>query len=177
MFKTDKSYFYLIRADGAAAAPFPVQQDGEPVQLPRRFLDSIAMTIDGLGWRRYEDAVAANFAAVAANSVVSTAVPAATLRFVVAANVQVNDPLVAHTVWIEHRVSASSIDVAVSRPLLVPAAGAGNAVPRVGMERVLVMSPGDALIGRCTPDAGAGIQLILRLRSIDLPIGEYIPAL
>ncbi len=177
MFKTDKDYFFLIRADGAATAPFPLQQDGEPIELPRRFLDSIALSVDALGWRRYESATASNFAAVAANVVVSTAVPAHTLRFIVSANVQVNDPLVAHTVWIEHRVAASGIDVAVSRPLLVPFAGAGNAVPRVGMERPVVLSPGDALLGRCSPDSGAGIQLIVRYRSVDLPIGEYIPSL
>jgi len=131
----------------------------------------IVPSIDTFGWEALEDPTVVRTIGVAVNSIASAVVPADVLRLVLAASVQTNDTVQAFTMWIEHVDAETNLATSVMRPVDVPISAI---TIRVGLERLVVMRPGDSLRGRSSPATGVGLDLRLTVRSIDLPIGEYV---
>ncbi len=135
---------------------------------------NIVPTIDTFGWEELEDPTVLRTIGVAVNTIASAVVPADVLRVVLGASVQTNDTVQAFTMWIEHVDAETALAVSVMRPADLPISAV---TIRVGLPRVVIMRPGDFLRGRSSPATGVGLDLRLTVRSVDLPIGEYIRGL
>ena len=74
------------------------------------------------------------------------------------------------------QVRSAGIDISISLPGRVePAVVPGSTPIRFGLERNVLLLPGDRLIGVSLPAPAVGSALIIRFTFIDLDIGEYIP--
>lgn len=145
----------------------------EKTTLPAEILGEIRPTLDAFGWEKYGDAVNANFSIVNSALISSSVVPENTFRLITEASIHANSAL-AFTFWIELVHSTpTALRIGLTRPFLMPAASAN--VP-VALERPILLGPGDSLRGNSLPTTGVGEILVLRTRSIDLTIGEYMPA-
>ena len=144
--------------------------------LPGEILGEIRPTLDTFGWERLPEAQTTTFTgSAAADNVITSVVPQDVVRVILAASMQSTDATQALTEWIEIRsVLGGSLDIGISRPVLV---GIGDNGTRVPLERIIYMNPGDRLVGRSSPAPAVATALQIRWLFIDLPVGEYIPAL
>jgi len=146
----------------------------EKTTLPGTVSGEIQPVIDAFGWDRYSESVNTSTSVTNVSVVNSPVVPEGFLRVVFEASVNTGNDVLAFTLWMELVHSTpSALRIGLIRPFLLPA---GNANVRIGLERPLILGPGDNLSGLSNPATGAGLLLTLRQRSVDLPIGEYIPA-
>jgi len=133
----------------------------------------ITPMLDALGWDRMRDADSFTVTSGAnVNTISAVAVPADTVRLVLAASVQTDNNLLAFNLWLDHFFATNSTSVGLMRPVALPISAVAI---RVGVNRPFLMAEGDILRGRSSPASGATFDLILRAIFIDLPIGEYIP--
>ncbi len=139
---------------------------------PTGFDDDVRTILDAFGWERLNETIGQRVqSAPNANFVIGSTVPDDVLRLVLEASVEHNDPVAAHTLWLEHRHLASGRNISIQQPVLTP----GGAVDIVaGLMRSVVMRPGDTLTGRSAPATGAGNNLIINQEFVELPIGEYV---
>ena len=147
--------------------------------LPGEIAGTIGPTVNVFGWSRLElggpQSVNAQ-GADATNFVQLTAVPDGVQRLVLRASLETNDPLQTATLSIQ--VRSGGIDIAVSIPGRVePSVVPGSTPIRIGLERNLLLLPGEQLIGVSLPAPAVGSALILRYNFIDLDVGEYIPSI
>ncbi len=127
--------------------------------------------LDVFGWERIEEVTTSIASAAAVNSVTLLAVPEGFLRLVLNASVETNDTVQAFTFWMDVLDAGSGGVTGVTRPVAIPISAVAI---RSGLERPLIMQPGDTLRARCSPATGVGLLLIARQRFVNLPIGEYI---
>ncbi len=148
----------------------------EETDTPRVLSEIAQPTLDTFGWDRYSpngvpDDINAQ-GTLAADSVLLAAVPAGIMRFVIFASCSHNDPVVGGLeLSMQVRVQGA-LDIGISRPIQVLA----NPT-RTGLERSILMQPGEVLLCRSNPAPAAGTRLFVRYRFVDLPFGEYIPPL
>ena len=147
----------------------------EKTTAPGALLPDIQLMSDVFGWDRLNETTArATTSGANVNTIASPAVPADVMRFVLEANVETSNPLLAFTMWMDHLSAQENVNVGVMRPIDIPISAI---TIRCAMTRPLLMRPGDVLQGRCTPATGVGESLVIRQRFVDLPIGEYIRSL
>lgn len=144
----------------------------EKTVAPDALSPVVGPTMDLFGWERIPEAIAIANTGTNISTQLSSAVPPETTRLVLSCSVETSNNVLALWLWMEHRVTLSGIDVGFMNPLLT-AAGTGGTM-RVGANRPLLMAPGDRLIARSSAAVGAAETLSIRLRFVDLPIGEYI---
>jgi len=149
----------------------------EKTTLPGQILGEVRPTLDTFGWDRYGEAVASRFTGTNSSTATSTVVPEGICRLVTNASVHVDNGALAFTLWLEvqeaQRGGLGAFGIGIVQPVLNAAAG----IPfiKMGITRPLLLGPGDAISGHCQPASGAGQLVVLSVRAIDLPIGEYVP--
>ncbi len=150
----------------------------EPTDSPDRLSPLVQPSMDLFGWERLPQQEATTFlGALAADSVETLQVPDGIFRLVVNASLTHDDPLIGGTLWFEHRVDRGGA-LAVGLYQGVPAALLlGGITIKCGLGRMLLMSPGDRLIGRSFPAPGAAEQISMIVSSVDISEGEYVAAL
>jgi len=127
--------------------------------------------LDVFGWERIEEATTSIASATATDRATLVAVPEGFLRLVLDASAETDDTVQAFTLWMDVLDGDSGGVTGLMRPVDVPISGTSI---RAGLEKTLIMKPGDTLRARCSPDTGVGLVIIARQRFVDLPIGEYI---
>jgi len=145
--------------------------------LPGEILGEVRPTIDTFGWDRLSPAPAGEGAGptaenaqggLASNSVLLSAAPANVMRYVIFLSGSHDDP-VAGGLELSFQLRTAGIDIGIA-PSRVTAA---NPV-RMGLERNIVLVPGQQLLLRSVPTPAIGTRLFLRMRFVDLDFGEYI---
>jgi len=141
--------------------------------LPGQVIGDVSPTMDLFGWDRIREAVVENaLGAGGANIALAAVVPEDRIQVVFEASVRSSDAANAQDLWVAHRsISRTSIDVAVS-PTFRQDVGFNGSHASTG--RIILLSPGERLIGRSNPAPAGGNDLTLSLRSLNLPFGEYI---
>jgi hypothetical protein len=152
----------------------------ELTDAPQVLSELLRPTIDVFGWDRYSKKFSALVVGgVTIDRAISIPVPDGEVHLITAASVESDEaPAVAATMWIEHRainpaVGAGVVDSAVGRPFL-KAAGLAIAV---GLERPILLIPGESVIGRIDPAPAATFRINVSLQGIILDVGEYVPPL
>jgi len=151
----------------------------EETDSPRVLSEIAQPSVDVFGWQRYSpdpipgrpDDINAQ-GTLAADSVLLAAVPADIMRYVIFASMSHSDP-VAGGLELSMQVRVEgALDIGIGRPIQVLA----NPT-RCGIERSILMQPGEVLLARSNPAPAVGTRLFIRYRFVDLPFGEYIPPL
>jgi len=145
--------------------------------LPGEILGEIRPTLDTYGWDRLRPGPAGEGAGptaenaqgvLATDSVLLSAVPAGIMRYVIFLSGSHDDP-VAGGLELSFQLRTGTIDVGIA-PSRVTAA---NPV-RMGLDRHLLLEPGQVLLMRSVPAPAVGERLFLRMRFVDIDFGEYI---
>jgi len=145
--------------------------------LPGAILGEIRPGIDTFGWDRLAPESAGEGVGptnenaqsnLATDSVVLSAVPTGVMRYVIRASCSHNDP-VAGGLELSMQVRSGGLDVAItqSRPI------AANPC-RNGLDRNILLAPGEILLARSTPAPAAGTRIFIRYQFVDIDFGEYI---
>jgi len=146
----------------------------DKTNTPDKLDSTIVQTVEALGWQRLVEAEGSAVSGVAVSSIGSIAVPEGFLRLILAAGLETSDVLGPFQFWFDHTTVRGSTQAAsLQRPYVVPVGSAGV---RVGLQRPVVLAAGDTLVGKTSPAVGVGESLIMRMRSVDIPEGEYVPS-
>jgi len=140
--------------------------------LPGEILGEIRPILDTFGWDRLHEAssFASPFTAAPGNIVTGPVTPDDVIRVYLTAAVRHTDTGVSKFLWIEKSLPGNLTFVGVTPPTLaIP-----PQVPQA-LGRVIVLEPAARLRGRTDVNLVAG-AIALDLNFIDLPFGEYIPA-
>ncbi len=172
MYPTSRDYSWLIDRDGAPASPLPLLQDAKDFSLPREIAELITPVFDAYGWERHVDARAFIFNGVNVDFVQSSAVPAGRLRCIFDISVSISTLAAPIIVSLDHQVTASAVFVGIMAPMTLPIGAGGQ---RFSPGRTIVLAPFDTLVFRTSALVGVGVTLEMRFRSVDIPIGEYVP--
>jgi hypothetical protein len=145
----------------------------EKTSMPGTVDDTIRTTIEAFGWERLNESEGlVTSGAGPRDNTITPVVPAEVLRLVIAASVEMDDPLGPFTLFLEHEWN-SLTRTGVCPPFTTVVNGSGV---RVGLTRPIVMRPNDRFRGSCIPAIAIGANLIVRQIVIDIPIiGEYVP--
>ncbi len=144
----------------------------EVTTVPERVIADVQPTIDLFGWERLEnDVQSASSFGVNVTTTSTPPVPVGILRLILDASIETTNDVVGFTLWIEVE-QPNELPIGIMRPFDTPIS-AGITI-RGGIEKTLILGPGDIMNGRCAPVSGVGSDLVLRTRFIDLPIGEYV---
>ncbi len=145
----------------------------EKTIAPDLLLPQVRPTIDVFGWERLPEATVENRVGTAATSTVtSTLVPDDVVRVILEAQVVNSDAAIAINLWLRHRaVIGGGFEIGVS-PVFEQQIGFQGAPASI--DRIIVLQQGERLVGVSSPAPGAGEELTLTFRFIDLPVGEYI---
>jgi len=147
----------------------------EKTTLPGTINDQIRLTIDAFGWERYVEMETRAFSGVNVASISDTQVPEGFMRYIASAGLETSNNVLALHFWFENTIVRGGAQTAgLSRPFEM---AIGTAGMRFGLDRPVLLAPGDQFTGRSVPATGVGETLILRMRAIDLPIGEYFKSL
>lgn len=145
--------------------------------LPGEISGTIGPVVDVFGWSRLERGgpVSVNAqGADATNFVQLVAVPDGIQRLVLRASIETNDA--ASTMTLSMQIRSAGIDISVSPPGRVePGVVPGSTPIRFGLERNILLLPGEQLIGVSNPAPAVGSALIIRYNFVDIDVGEYIP--
>lgn len=144
--------------------------------LPGEILGEIRPTLDTFGWERLSGEVQTSTDSASATSTVSgPTTPEGVLRYVIYAHIEQQEAAGTDlTCWIDMAVIVPAFRIAINQPTLIPG-GAGPARTALGLERPIVLRPGERLNGRSNPATGVGVSLQIKMVFVDLPFGEYIP--
>ena len=147
--------------------------------LPGEIAGEIRPTVDTFGWDRLNPQSSgaglgpqteAAQGPLAGDSVLLTAVPQGVMRYVIYASMSHDDPL---TLVLSMQIRISGLDIGVFQE----AAPASVSPFRIGLNRPILLAPGEQLLCRSSPAPAAGQRLFVRYKFVDLDPGEYIPAL
>lgn len=146
--------------------------------LPGEILGEIRPTVDTFGWDRLnpqssgpgEGPQSESVLGPLANALVSmSVVPEGTMRYVISASMSTNDPgLVA---MMRFEILSDGISMGVQEPFFIN--GNGFNV-RIGLNRHLLMEPGDVFRMVSEPAPGGAFRNTVRMRFVDIDFGEYI---
>lgn len=147
----------------------------EKTTLPGEVLGEVRPTIDTFGWDRLTVSGLSNIETVtgtlASDTVVLEVVPDRVFRYVIYASCSHNDPA---GLALNFQVRGSGRDIGLDNQI------ATAVIPqpmRFGLQRSILLVPGEQLICRSSPAPAAGTSLFLRYKFVDLDAGEYIPSL
>jgi len=144
----------------------------ERTTAPGEVSGLILPTIDALGWERFEnDVQSASSFGVNVTETTTPPVPEGILRLILDASIETTNDVIGFTLWIEVE-QPNELPIGIMRPFDTPISP--GITIRGGIEKTLILSPGDVMNGRAAPQTGVGSDLVLRTRFIDLPIGEYV---
>ena len=143
----------------------------EETEAPQILSETLRPTIDVFGWDRLPGVTVESRLLSNSNAVQSSTVPADVLRLVLEASVETNDTVQAFTYWVEHIDGDFAITTGLMRPIAIPISAVSI---RAGIERIVVLRPGDRIQGRCSPATGVGLNIRINTRWVELPIGEYV---
>ncbi len=144
--------------------------------LPGEIAGTIGPTVDVFGWERFAPALVGDgpqsqaFTGVdATDSVLTSVVPDGVMRLVMRASMSHDDPVGTGLVM-SMQVRSQGIDIAISDGIF-----AMFALPlRQGLDRMVLLAPGDRLLCRSNPAPAALTSLFIRWHFVDVPFGEYI---
>lgn len=147
----------------------------EKTVAPDVLLTGVQPKIDVFGWERLSGLGPASIetvtGALITDVVVLSVVPEGVARFVIYASCSHNDP---GGLALSFQVRGSGVDIAIN-------ADGFSAMPvqpmRVGLERNILLQPGEQLICRSNQAPAAGTSLFIRMKFVDLDPGEYLPPL
>jgi len=154
----------------------------ERTTLPAEILGEIRPGVDTFGWDRLSpegsgegigptDANAQG--ALAADQILLPAVPEGIMRYVIMASMSHDDPVAGGLTMSMQVRRSGPIDIAVDRAVLT-----ADPLPiRHGLNRHLLLEPGQILLARSFPAPAAGTKIFIRYRFVDIDAGEYIQAL
>jgi len=153
-----------------------VLQITEETESPSVLSEIVRPTMDVFGWERLAGLVGSpqtitTTGGAATDVVIQLAVPEGVMRFVFFSDVAHDDP-VAGGLLLSMQIRIGGIDIGLDKPfqsLALPA--------RVGLERPILMQPGQQLLARSVPAPAAATSMFLRYRFVDLDPGEYLPPL
>ncbi len=150
-----------------------VMEITQPTDVPDRVSPLVQPTLDLFGWERRIDQAAntTTTGADAADVVIAAAVPEGIVRYVLYLSASHDDP-VAGGLLLSLQVRSNAVDFGLQVPFQCLATPA-----RMGLERPILLEPGQQLLCRSNPAPAALTSMFLRFRFIDLPIGEYMPPL
>jgi len=149
--------------------------------LPGEILGEIRPTVDTFGWDRLNpqssgpgegpQSLNAN-GALAAASASFAAVPEGVMRYIISASWSTDDP--ALVAFLLAEIVKDGITIAVQEPFFINANGANV---RIGLQRHILLEPGDVLQMRSSVAPAAAQRNNIRARFVDIDFGEYIPAI
>ncbi|MEE8608028.1 MAG: hypothetical protein V3S55_10495 [Nitrospiraceae bacterium] len=149
----------------------------EKTTLPGEILGEIRPTVDSFGWDRLNpqssgEGVGPQSVTIFGSTALAQMVPVpeGVMRYIIYASHNVNDALFVGLLFFE--VVSDGIAAAVQAPFRFNL-DAQN-VP-VGLERHLLLAPGDVLRGVSSVAVAGGSRNELRARFVDIDFGEYIP--
>ncbi len=150
-------------------------------QLPAEILGEIRPTIDTFGWDRLNPESSGvgvgpfsqNANGALANTTASfAAVPAGIMRYVIACSMQTDDA--ALVAFLRFEIVKDAISVGIQEPFLINGNGANV---RIGLNRHILLEPGDVLQMVSSVAPAAGQRNSIRARFVDIDFGEYIRAI
>jgi len=152
--------------------------------LPGEILGEIRPTVDVFGWDRRNPqssgpgagpVVLAITGLPVSDILVSPAVPEGVMRYIIYASMSHNDS--AGLVLSMQVRTPGNVDVAIN----APPGGSNFTIPeqpyRVGLERSILLEPGESLMVRSIPPPAIGLTLFLTQKFVDIDPGEYMPPL
>ncbi len=146
----------------------------EETDTPRVLSEIAQPTIDTFGWDRLApDGIPDDINAqgtLAADVVLLAAVPDDIMRYVIFASMSHNDPVAGGLELSMCVRLINALEIGIGRPIQVLA----NPT-RTGIDRNVLLSPGQVLLARSVPAPAAGTRLFIRYHFVDIPAGEYIP--
>lgn len=142
--------------------------------LPGEILGEIRPTLDTFGWERLGGPLQleSNTSGLGSNGNVLTPVPEGIMRYVVYASCSHNDTVSSLTLSLQVRHPVGPTDFGIA-----PAIDILQAPVRLGLDRRILLAPGQQLACFSTPAPGGAFALTVRMLFIDIPVGEYIPPL
>ncbi len=147
--------------------------------LPGEVLGEIRTTLDAFGWDRLSPASAGEGAGpvnetaqspLNGNTASLTAVPVGVMRYIIHASASTNDPLGTGLINLQVRtgdpgapeIGIDKATVAIVQPMLH------------GLERSLLLAPGEQLLAVMVPGADVVSRVFIRAKFVDIDLGEYI---
>lgn len=146
--------------------------------LPGTIDGQIRPTLDAFGWSRLEEGGPQSLNANGADAAVSVllpAVPAGVQRLVLRASYSINDPVFSGTLALEIR--SGGLDISISEARVEAAIAPGIEPVRHGLERNILLLPGEIMLAVSDPAPAVGSRLNVRYNFVDLPIGEYLQSI
>jgi len=145
----------------------------QPTDAPDRVSPLVQPTMDLFGWERLSRLDSVVLAGGDNQDFILGPVSVG-YTLVVEASISQDDPLNIHIFWFEHRhLNVSS--PAISVPFVVPVVALVDV--RVGLDKWLLLSPGERIVGRCTVAPSVGSAMQMQLATTEITEGEYVAAL
>jgi len=140
--------------------------------LPGEILGEIRPTIDTFGWERLGGPLQeeSSTAGLGSNGVILSAVPEGIMRYVVFASCSHNDTVSTLNMSLQVRHPTGPTDFGISPGVVIDAQPV-----RLGLDRRILLAPGQQLAAFSRPAPGGAFALTVRMLFIDIPVGEYIP--
>lgn len=154
-----------------------VLQVTEETESPSTLGELVRPTMDVFGWERLAPFLVgagpttdATTGADATDIVILEAVPAGVMRYVLRASCSHDDP---GGLVLSMQVRSGGVDIALQKDSGVATQAA---LPfRLGLERCILMAPGEQLLCRSSAPPAALTSLFIRYHFVDIDFGEYIP--
>jgi len=146
--------------------------------LPGEILGEIRPSVDVFGWDRLNressgpgvgpQSVNA-LGGLAVSRVNLPAVPEGTMRYVIGASMESNDP--GFIGFLSFEIASQGTQMSPQEPFFLNANGFNV---RIGLNRHLLLEPGDIFSMRSEPVPGPAFRNSVRMRFVDIDFGEYI---
>jgi len=149
--------------------------------LPGTILGEVRPTLDTFGWDRLSPSPSGvgngprslnSNGALASATAAMVAVPDGVMRYIINASIQTDDP--ALVAFMRFEVVKDGIAIAAQEPFFINANGANV---RIGLNRHLLLEPGDVLQAVSSVAPAAGQRNSIRARFVEIDFGEYVPAI
>jgi len=146
--------------------------------LPGEILGEIRPGVDVFGWDRLSPKSSGpgvgpqsvNAVGGLANARVNlAAVPEGTMRYVISASMETNDP--GFIGFLRFEIASDGINIAPQEPFFLNANGFNV---RIGLNRHLLLEPDDIFSMVSEPVPGPAFRNSVRIRFVDIDFGEYI---
>lgn len=151
----------------------------EKTTLPGSVLGEIRSTIDTFGWDRLNSQSSGEGSGPQSINIFGTTTlaamaptPQGVMRYIIAASWKTNDVAFVGFLRCELLSAGTAVAVAVQEPFAFDADGLNVTV---GLNRHLLLQPGDLLRSVSSVATGVGTRNEFQARFVDIDFGEYIP--
>lgn len=151
----------------------------EETESPSTLSELVRPTMDVFGWERLAPGligdgpqVVAGTGAAATDIVVLGLTPDNVMRYVTAASMSTDDPA---GLIMSIQLRTPNVDLGIEE-----GDGVNQLAPqpwRLSLKRPILLAPGEQLIGRSVPAPAPATSLFIRMRFVDIDLGEYLPAI